>query len=207
METETKKTKTQKTWINHRGENVPADYVSPYDKKKEQVAARLIKNAEKLSKKLIEFKQKSMSEADALIDQMYRDHFMERNPDSKGNITVFNFDKSLKFEIKVQDIIEFDDRIQLAQQSINEFLKEKTEGADQDLSTLVNSAFTTTKGRLDKNRVLGLFQLKIKHPLWDKAMELIKESITTNNTRRYISFYRRIGDNQYKLINLNFSSL
>ena len=194
-------------FTNHRGENVPADYVSPYDKKKEQVAARLIKNAEKLSKKLIEFKQKSMSEADALIDQMYRDHFMERNPDSKGNITVFNFDKSLKFEIKVQDIIEFDDRIQLAQQSINEFLKEKTEGADQDLSTLVNSAFTTTKGRLDKNRVLGLFQLKIKHPLWDKAMELIKESITTNNTRRYISFYRRIGDNQYKLINLNFSSL
>ncbi len=202
-----KKEATKKVWTNHKGQDVPFAYISKFDKAKETLINRQIKQADAVSQRLEKFKKEAMMEMDEMIELMYKQHGMERKTDSKGNITMYNFNKSLKIEVKVQDIIDFDDRIQLAQTCINDFLTLKTQGADADLSTLVNSAFTTSKGRLDKNRVLGLFQLKIKHELWEKAMELIKESITTNNTRRYISFYKRVGDDQYKLINLNFSSL
>lgn len=199
--------KTEKTWTDHKGETVPAKYIDAYTKSKEKTIIKIVEQAEKLSAQLLNFKTGAFMLCDNLNDNLFENNNTERKAGTKGNYTLFSFDKSIKVEVNVQDIIDFDDRIQVAQAKINEFLELKTKGADQDLSLLVNNAFKTTKGRLDKSRVLGLFSLKIKHQLWDEAMDLIKQSITTNSTRRYISISRRQEDGRYKLINLNISSI
>jgi hypothetical protein len=199
--------KNKKQWVNHKGEIVPEKYVSGYDKKKEKVLLKLLSSSEKLSNLLHAHKAEIFKETDNLIELMYKEHNSSRPEDYKGNYTIFSFDKQIRLTIKVSEVIDFDDKIKIAQDKINKFLEEKTKGADQDLSLLVNNAFKTSKGRLDKNRVLGLFSLKINHPLWNEAMELIKSSITTNHTKRYATVAKRDKEGNYKDIMLNISSI
>jgi len=199
--------KKDKKWIDHKGQEVPAKYVDNYTKSKEKVIEKIFAEAEKLNKLLYNFKMGSFIQCDQLYEQMFAINNVEKRQDAKGNYTLYTFDKSIKIEVSVQDIIDFDDRIQLAQEKINQFLEMKTAGADQDLSLLVNNAFKTTKGRLDKARVFSLFSLNITHPIWSEAIELIKKSITTNSTRRYISVSKRDEMGKYNIINLNISSI
>ena len=126
---------------------------------------------------------------------------------------VFHFPQSIldiligKVQKNVSDRIEFDENINFAQQKLSEFIAAKTDGADQELRELVNSAFTTTRGRLDTKRIMSLFSLKINHPLWNEAMELIKRSISVNNTVRYLTLWVRNDYGRYEQINLNFSNI
>jgi hypothetical protein len=195
----------QKEWKNHRGETVPAQYVSKFDKKKEVVVARIAKRAEELNKALKAFKEAAITDTDMLYQLMFTERNME--PKGKGNATFFSFDKELKVEVVMDEIVDFDDKITLAQAKIQEFLEEKTKGADNDLVLLVNNAFTTTKGRLDKTRVFSLFSLKITHPKWVEAIDLIKASIAVNNRRKYINISRRDSNDKYVPIQLNWSAL
>lgn len=198
---------TKTEWKNHKGETVPAKYVSGYDKKKEKVIKKLLKEAEAASKKLTELKQLMFVDGDAIDELMYKEHHMERPNEHKGNYTYYSFDKSIRFSMKVQDVIDFDDRIRLAQEKINQFLESKSEGSDQDLMLLVNNAFKTTKGRLDKSRIFSLYSLKINNTIWNEAIALIKESITVNHTRRYPSIAFRDQNGEYKDVQLNLSSI
>ena len=194
------------TWTDHRGQQVPRQYVDRFDVKKEAVIGKLTTDAMALNKRLADFKQKAFGEADALYAEMLKTAEIAPT-ERKGNYTLYNFDKSIKLTVDVSDRIEFDENINFAQQKINEFLLEKTSGADAELSVLVNNAFTTTKGRLDTKRIFQLFQLKITHPLWQQAMDLIRKSIQTNSSVRYLTFYTRGGGDKYEIINLNFSNV
>ncbi|NCC88462.1 MAG: DUF3164 family protein, partial [Clostridia bacterium] len=177
------KTQKSKLWVDHSGQTVPEKYISSYDRLKERKLNQIIKTAEKLNKQLLTFKSELFAVTDDLYDMLFKEHNMERT--GKGNYTLYNFDKSIKVEVTIQDIVDFDDKITVAQAKIQHYLDLKLKDVDQDLSILVNNAFKTRKGRLDKARIFGLFQLKITHPVWLEAMELIKQSITTNSTRRY----------------------
>lgn len=193
-------------WINHKGEEVPAAYVRSLDKKKDKVSKRYLKRAEELNKALISFKKEVLENCDGIYSEMLAEADIELT-ERKGNYTITSFDKSIKIEVNKHNRVEFNDNITLAQSKINEFLTEKTEGADQDLSILVNNAFQTTKGQLDNKRILGLFQLEIKHPLWIEAIELIRKSMFTNSSKRYLTIWVKSEEGEYKQIQLNFSSI
>ena len=64
-----------------------------------------------------------------------------------------------------------------------------------------------SKGKLDKRRILGLQKLKIEDPEWEEAMQIINDSIQIERTKRYVAFFERDEDGEYKPIVLNFSSL
>lgn len=195
-----------KVWIDHNGQNVPVQYVPDHDKKKERIAQKYLKKAIDLNMRLEQLKQEAFADLDRFYEDMLRENNLSAE-DRKGNFTLTSFDKSIKIEVKVQDRIEFDDRITLAQLKINEFLQEKTKDSDLDLIEIVNNAFQTNKGRLDTKRVLSLFGYKIKHPLWLEAMELLKQSIDRNNSKRYLSISERNENGVYVQIQLNFASI
>jgi hypothetical protein len=193
-------------WQNHKGQDVPREYVSAFDRKKEQALGSLLKKAEKINELLTAFKVESFDIGDALYEMMLKEANIS-GTNRKGNYTLFNFDKSVKLEVNVSDRIEFDENIEFAQLKLNEFIEVKLTGSDSELRELINNAFTTSKGRLDSKRILSLFTLKITHPLWVEAMELIKRSISTNNTVRYLSMWVRDAFGKYEQVNLNFSNL
>jgi hypothetical protein len=197
---------TDKSWLDHSGQSVPIDYITAEDKRKERTVSKLLKKALAMNKALAAFKK----EAFADVDKIYGEMLVQANIKSttrKGNFTMYNFDKSVKIEVNVSDRIEFDENINFAQIKINEFLAEKTEGIDYDISIIANRAFKTTRGSLDTKKVLDLFSYKINHPKWVEAMELIKKSISVNSSVRYMTFYQRGVNDRYEIVNLNYSNI
>jgi hypothetical protein len=192
-------------WIDPTGQEIPAQYVPKLDKMRDRTARRILKKAEDLSKRLAAFKEEAITAADAVYDAMLEENKIRKN--SKGGYTITSFDKSIKVEISIQERIEFDDLIQVAQEKINEFLAEKTGGVDEDLRQIINLAFKTSKGQMDVKRVLSLFKLNIHHKKWLEAMEILKKSISRNITKRYMRVWKKDAAGEYKAVELNFSAL
>lgn len=194
-----------KEWINHRGEKVPAAYVPAIDKKRDRVASKYAAKAERISQQLAHFKEEILAECDEIYQEQLEDANVRTG--KKGNYTITSFDKGIKIEVSIQDRIEFDDNINIAQEKINAFLAAKTANIDHDLGEIVRNAFRSRKGQLDNKRVLGLLKYNISHPLWKEAMEYLKKSIDTNTSKRYARIFIRDGEGNYRPVELNFSSL
>ena len=195
----------KKIWKDLNGNEVPAQYVPALDKERERVVLKYLARAKKLSDQLVALKTELMDECDAVYDRMLE---LNKVPaQSKGGYSISTFDREAKIEISIQERIEFDDLISVAHEKIKQYLEEKTKGVDQDLQQLINQAFETRKGRMDVKRILGLFRLQIKHPLWEEAMELIKKSISRNNSKRYARVWEKDKQGEYRVVELNFSSI
>ncbi|HZK06970.1 MAG TPA: DUF3164 family protein [Bacteroidales bacterium] len=195
----------KKQWIDLNGNEVPAQYVPKLDKDRERITLKHLKRAKKLSEQLERFKEELLADCDAVYEKMLADNNVPGN--SKGGFSISTFDRDAKIEISVQERIEFDDLISVAHEKIKLYLEEKTQGVDHDLQQIINQAFETRKGRMDVKRILGLFRLKINHPTWMEAMELIKQSINRNNSKRYARVWEKDKNGEYRNIELNFSSI
>lgn len=197
---------TSKTWLDHRGNEVPRDYVPKFDRYNEIQVSKIFNAAIKLHEQIARFKAMSYEIADALYSEMLRNANIAPS-DRKGNYTLTSFDKSIRIEVNVNELIEFDENINLAQMKLHEFIENKTKGVDIDIVALINQAFTTRKGRLDKARIFGLFSLNITHPLWQESMELIRKSINRNSTVRYMEIAEKDENGRYIPIRLNFATI
>ncbi len=190
----------------HDGHDVPISLVPALDKKKDKVVRQHIKTAEKLAALLLKLKNDAMKDIEAIREAMYADNKVKEG--SKGNMLIQTFDKSLKIEVAIAERIEFSDLINVAQEKINQYLKEKTgNGIDSEIAELINLAFKTTKGKLDTKRILSLFKLQIKHSLWIEAMELLKKSIETNSSKTYIRFWKKDENGSLKSIVLDIANV
>ena len=195
----------KKQWIDPNGNEVPSQYVPKLDKERDRLAQRTLKKALDINKRLTNFKEESVNDCDALFEKMMAEHKVKKN--GKGNYSISSFDKNIKIEISIQERVEFDDLIQVAQEKINEYIKDRTDGVDFDLQQIINLAFKTTKGRLDTKRVLSLFSLNITHKTWLEAMEILKKSIHRNVSKRYMRIWQKDKRGEYKAVELNFSSI
>ena len=195
----------KKIWKDLNGNEVPAQYVPALDKERERVALKYLAKAKKLSEQLIALKVEMLDECDGVYDRMLESNNVPAQ--SKGGFSISTFDRSAKIEISIQERIEFDDLISVAHEKIKQYLEEKTRGVDHDLQQIINQAFETRKGKMDVKRILGLFRLQIKHPLWEDAMELIKRSISRNNSKRYARVWEKDAQGEYRVVELNFSSI
>lgn len=200
---------TEKTMKDCRGNEVPVRYVAKADRERDRVVRKLFRSADKLNKALADFRAECMASIESYIGWVakYED---AKVGGVKGNVTLTSFDGSLKVTRMRQDSIEFDERLQVAQELIREYIAEKAAGLDADLQALIDDAFNGQNGRLNAARVLGLLKLQIKGAKWQKAMDLIRESIRVASTREYARFYRRsAGDpaSEYKLVSLDIASV
>lgn len=191
---------------DHQGFEVPVVHIDKAVKAKNRKAISIAKKANKLHLQLAKLKAEFFEAMDG---------FYQADADKagvigkgKGGYSITSFDKGIKLEINVSQSISFDDNIHFAQSLINEYITEKMEGeGDKDISLLINHAFTVRKGKLDKGRLIGLFQLKIKHDKWKKAMDMIRESMNTGDSKRYLRISKKNQNGEYKDIQLNISAL
>ena len=195
----------KKIWKDHEGNTVPTQYVPKIDKERDRAAQSIYKKALNLNERLSQFKADAFEISDQLFKKMLKENNIKS--DRKGNYSITSFDKDIKIEVSVQKRVEFDDHINLAHAKIKEFLTAKTGEAGHDIQELINHAFQVDKGRMDAKRVLGLFKLNIKDKLWAEAMELIRKSISTNVSNRYMRIWKKDGNGEYQAVELNFSSI
>lgn len=196
-------------WVDEKGNKVERKRVTPYEKLKERKTAQLFKEAEIINKRLTAFKSNVVEAANDLYEK-----YMEENNNSgkpkKGNFTVFNFDKSIKLEVSVNEPIKLDDLAVIAcKDKLHEFLEKNVTSESEHIKTMVMGAFETSNGKLDTKKVLSLLSYKsrIKDDLFQEAMELLQKGITHPKSKKYFRIWALDEEGEYNNIDLNFSSI
>jgi hypothetical protein len=197
-----------KDWRDETGRSIPVEYISKVTRQKERYAGKILKESERITKDLINFK----ADISKLCDEIFEAQMKEFkvNPDYKGNFTWFNFDRSIKVEVQVNERIEFDDlTIKACKAKLDEYLDENIDSKAEFVKELITDAFSTSKGKLDTKKVMSLmkYRTKIMHPNFQDALSLLGEAIRRPDSKKYYKVWSRKEDGSYQLVDLNFSSI
>lgn len=199
----------QSHWQDEAGENIPYNRTTKYERKAERVLASLGKGAIDLNAKLSAFKDKVANEAQGLYDA----YMQEKNGKigkNKGNVTLFNFDRSLKVQVDVTERITFDDlAIQNVQNKLMSFIDEAVSSEKDFIKSIVQSAFETSRGKLDVKKVLSLKKHadRIKNPTYHEAMKELDAAIRRPKSKTYFRVSVRNEQGGYDDVQLNFAAL
>lgn len=197
-----------KAWKDESGKDVPVEYISPGMRLKERNAASLAREANTINKKLHNFK----AQMEKLCDDVYKKAMEEfkAKTDGKGNFIWFNFDRSIKIEVKISERIDFDDlAIKASKEKLDTFLSENLDSKMEFVKDLVIDAFSTSRGKIDAKKVFQLmkYRSKISHPLFQEAINILSDGIRKPGSKTYFRIWQRDDDGGYELIELNFSSI
>ena len=128
----------------------------------------------------------------------------------KGNFTWYNFDRSVKVETNINDLVKWDDALMAAAlENLNDYLAQNLTDTNELIAGLVQSAFSNTKGQIDTGKVFQIlkYKEKIKHKKFQQACELITNAQSIDSSRKYMRLWVVDDAGKYQNINLNFSSL
>ena len=199
---------TDKFWMDETGAQIPYSRTNESERFNEKASAAIAKTAMSLNADLIAFKEK----LNATCKKAYELYMEEKGSDkkSKGNFNWFNFDRSIKIEVSVNDRIEFDDLgIIACKNKLDEFLGGNVESKDDAVKALIMDAFNNTKGKLDAKKVMNLlrYRSKIKNHLFQDALNLLESAIRKPDSKTYFRIWVKDETGQYKNIDLNLSSI
>ncbi len=204
------KIKTQakeKMWVDETGISIPVSRIRKSEKLREKEAYGLAKDAIDINESLKAFKLKIREAVNDVYSALAEENNVKK--DTKGNITFFNFDRSIKVECSVSERIAFDETlIGMCKAKLNEFIDDNLTGLDTLIKELVNDAFSTTKGQLDAKKVMSLlkYRSKIKAQKFQDALDLLEKSITRPSSKQYFKVSVKGEDGGYQNVDLNFSS-
>lgn len=211
MATKTLKPNIQRSkssaWIDETGTSIPFNRLSKSEKLKEKLAESLLKKALKIQALLEEFKSDSDGSVNELKEVLIEEKLL--NKSSKGNLTFYSFDRSVKLEVSVNEMIQFDEGlISAARECLDSFITKNVHGTDEVVRTLINSAFHNTRGGLDSKKVLSLmkYRTKIKAAEFQKALNLIEQAISRPTSKKYFRIWVKDHQDAYQNVDLNFSS-
>jgi hypothetical protein len=205
----------KKQWIDENGIAIPSFRITKSEKLKEAICDKLLKEAEKAQAILAELKTKMSDGATEVLNATIAENGGKTRDNYKGNFTFFNFDRSVKIEASVQEKIVFDDAmIIVAKDHFDTFLGDVAVrgGVDEMIKEIITDAFSTAKGALDADKVLGLTKYRarvdaVKYPAFHAALDAIEKSVSRQFSKKYHRISKRNEDGKYEAVDLNFSSL
>jgi hypothetical protein len=194
-------------WVDPRGREVPVRYVPALEKKRDALVEKLFKQARKIEDQMLVFKALLWEEIEKYVQSLTEENGVSEG--WKGNLTLTSFSGNLQVEVDVKDLITFDERLNIAKTLIDECIKRWAGESNQRMKALVEEAFNVDKkGKVNSYLILRLTKLDMHDEQWDKAIQLIRESIKPTSTRKYVVFkYRESPDVDWQTMNLNFSSI
>jgi len=202
-------TKNQTVWKDENGVPIPVNRLTKGEKLREKSAYQLVKQAQELNSRLEAFKA-YIREVCLEVERIASEEMTVNREAMKGNITWFNFDRSIKVERSISEPMSFDDMtITAAKAKLDEFLSEAIESKFDFAKEMIISAFETTKGKLDPKKITPLtrYEKRVNHPLFSEACRLIQEAIRRPDSKTYYRIWQKDEDGKYKAIELNFSNI
>lgn len=212
----------QGNWLDARGSAIPAKYIDKKDKLRDECVTKAVSEMLKLEEQMTKVKSKVLGMIGKYLDSIGR----SQDEQWKGNLTLRDFSNSLALEIAINDSIQFDEKLQIAKNIIDDLVAKWGENSAKELVAVFQQAFNVDKsGRINQAMILRLLKLKIEGPEWEQAMNLIRESIQVIGSKRYLVAKRRIQsdipgsskatgkktaatrDGEWETVNLNFSSM
>lgn len=194
-------------WIDGSGNSVNPDHIHPITKRMDKDVERVMKKVLAIEKMMA--KQKALVRKIMIAYEKYLERKTKVERTGKGNLTMSNYSNNMRIERDVNDIIEFDDRLQFALDMLKKCAKKWSGDANPALLTLVDEVLQTRKrGKVDKHKLLRLRTYNIKDKDWKKAMKLLDDAMMVQGSKEYMRFkYRDPETGDWKNVKLNFSSL
>ncbi|MFW2137132.1 DUF3164 family protein [Chryseobacterium sp. TY4] len=200
-----------KTWIDESGSEIPYNRTTTSERLKEKYAFALLSDAEAINQKAADFKAKITDLVQEVIEAARAENNVKL--EGKGNFTWYNFNRTIKIEVNVNEQISFDElTIESAKEKLMDLIRTNISGDDFIIS-IVEDAFQTSKGKLDPKKILGLRRhteriknAKLKAE-WSDIMTLIDKSISRPNSKTYFKVWKKDEEGKYKGVELNFSAL
>lgn len=208
--TVTQQKPADKKWLDEQGEAIPYDRTTTYERKAESNLAKLAKEALVINSRLAAFKSTIKATAEALYADFVKSNDGKTIGKGKGNITLYNFNRTIKLEVAVNEPIHFDEEyIKLAKAELDSLLKDSLKEVSSWIEPLIMSAFEKSRGELDTDKVLSLKKhaKRITDPRYHKAMEFIDQAINRPTSKEYFRVWVRNASGQYENIQLNFSAV
>ncbi|WP_065204282.1 DUF3164 family protein [Shewanella woodyi] len=191
-----------------KGNLVAVSNIKPIDLLRDELVGKLSGLATKQQSQMRAFKTSMLDELETFVS-LSADEYQIKLGGKKGNITLINFDSTQKIQIAVNEQIQFDERLQVAKQLVDECIHAWSDGANDRIRTLVEHAFQVDKeGQVSTARILSLRKLDMEDERWDRAMQAIADSIQVTDSKSYIRFYnRRHTDDAWQAISLDIAAL
>ena len=180
----------QKVWIDGRGQEVPAGYVSAYDKARDRAVRHVAAGARKLRAQMEAFMAdavKTMSELAGAKEDLGK----------RGNFSARSFDSLLQVSIRQQWHIRLDERVAKARELMldyaNRELRKAGDGAFL-LEQMIEAAFKVDRlGFLPRSEVTKLLSYKVSDDSWNQGAEILRQAQTTERGKRYLTVEERSG--------------
>lgn len=184
-----------------RGNLIPIANIKEIDLLRDELVQNIFANVMPAVSALQSVKTQAIGDVRAFVELSAEKYDVK--PSKKGNITLHNFDGSLRVTVAMQDVLTFDERLQAAKALIDECLNAWTENSRDELKVLVQQAFDVNKeGKISVSKVLGLRRLDIQDEKWQRAMSALTDSVHTQATREYIRLHTRdLETGEYVLVN------
>jgi hypothetical protein len=195
-------------WKDEAGVKIPYNRTTKVERLHERSSAKVTKAAIAVHKKLVALNT-LLSEA----SQESYDTYMQSKgitKKGKGNYMWYNFDRSIKIEVNVNQPIVFDSlTITAAKEKLDEFLDDELASKNEFVKSMVMEAFETSKGSLDTKKILSLtkHEERIKSPLFSESCALINQAIRRPTSKTYRRVWVKNEAGKYQAVELNLSSL
>ena len=190
------------------GRLTPVDRIEPIDLERNDLVVEMVNQAKELKKQLIAFKLGGMGDIAALIE-LSADKYNVKMGGKKGNVSLTSYDGRYKVQRSIAENIDFDERLQVARELIDQCIQRWANGIDSKVRVLVDHAFQVDKqGNISTSRILSLRRINIDDEEWKQAMEAIADSIRVSGSTTYLRIYERVGESeQYAPISLDIAKL
>lgn len=206
-----KQLSSQEFWTDESGIQIPYNRTTKLERLLERSVFSIYDKSVKVNAALAKLKNEIEIVLADIIEAARAENAVKLA--GKGNYTFYNFDRSLKVEISVNELIRFDDiTLESAKEVLLGIVRENISGDDFIIS-LVEDAFQTSRGRLDTRKILGLKKhtqrikdKKIREE-WEKAMTLIDNSISRPDSKTYYRVWAKNELGKYQAVELNFSNI
>jgi hypothetical protein len=139
-----------------------------------------------------------------------RNEYAGANARSFGGFTITHGSEPFRIRRKYQSKPQWDERAEMGEQLLKEFLADAVKKRDQNLYEILISFLEKNQdGHYEYSRIMNLYQHadKFTDERWVKALRLFKESFNNTFTRFYFEAERQDATGKWVKIETNFSNI
>ena len=181
-----------------------------YELRRESMINDLCGFAVGLRGQMIDLKLESFMELAKFRLEMLAYGEIRGGENNKGSFEVKNDRYKIKFSSQVNTC--FDERAELAETKLKQFLASFVKKNDKKAYTLIMTLMekNSKTGDFDYDLINRLYKMKdqFQNPLWVEALEMFMESYSPYGTAQYIQFFvKNEGNNSWEAVVLDFAKL
>ncbi|MBN1652027.1 MAG: DUF3164 family protein [Bacteroidales bacterium] len=179
-----------------------------YESDRDDLVNYLLTDALTLHAQLLMFKNVAVEELEAFYEKAKQ--YGDVRSHSKGGFSLRSNDGRYKVVLERNTKVELDERANMAEKLIREFLGDMVKKRDQKAYEIITTLLQRGKdGKFNPAAVAALLKWEDSYDdeRWVRAMELFKESHNLTVIGMNVSFYRKNNEDKDEAISLSFSSL